>query len=178
MFLGRALPDNRESHSQFQLVPSTSLLALFKMAEMADAVEEIPSYLSSVLDEADALLNNQSVDINSLEMHVVVLDRTVSFLRAVSEMDTEDQCDWISLSQAFSGVLAALQQKICELLTRPSTAVQGHCIVTHMGEPGRPKIQISREMIENLRGFNRVFLEEGSGFAGSVQMDFIYFFIH
>jgi len=109
MFLGRALPDNRESHSQFQLVPSTSLLALFKMAEMADAVEEIPSYLSSVLDEADALLNNQSVDINSLEMHVVVLDRTVSFLRAVSEMDTEDQCDLAFTS--FFGCFGCLTTK-------------------------------------------------------------------
>ena len=72
-----------------------------------------------------------------------MLDKAVSFLRAVCEMENgSDRRDWISLLQAFSDVLAAVEQKICEILARPTTPTQGHCIVSYTGEPGRPKIQL------------------------------------
>ncbi|XP_031554524.1 uncharacterized protein LOC116291493 [Actinia tenebrosa] len=112
----------------------------------------LPDYLFSVLDEAEGLLCNQSVDINSLEMHAVILDRTVGFLRELSESDIDDQQDWVSLSRSFSDVLGDIQNKIFEISRRPTTPVQRQCTVTHTGEPGKPAIQISSEMIENLRG--------------------------
>ena len=64
--------------------------------------EELPEYLSRVLDKAECILDcSHSDNLDSLEMHEVVLDRTVSFLREVSQMDVDDKQDWISLSQAF-----------------------------------------------------------------------------
>jgi AraC-like DNA-binding protein len=73
-------------------------------------------------------------------------------LREVSDIDSDDQHDWISLSETFSDVLGDIQNKICEISSRPATPTQIQCIVTHTGDPGRPAIQISCEMIENLRG--------------------------
>ena len=53
-------------------------------------------------------------------MHAVNLDRTVGFLREVSEIDSDDQQDWKSLARAFSVVLVDIQNKICEISRRPT----------------------------------------------------------
>ena len=53
--------------------------------------EELPEYLSRVLDKAECILDcSHSDNLDSLEMHEVVLDRTVS-LREVSQMDVDDK---------------------------------------------------------------------------------------
>lgn len=115
--------------------------------------KEIPEHLSSVLDKTECIFDSDHpVDMNSIEMHEVVLDRTVSFLREISEIQCDDQQDWISLSRVFSDVLVGVQNKINEISRRPTTPVQNECVVTYTGTPGRPAIQISCEMVENLRG--------------------------
>ena len=53
--------------------------------------EELPEYHSRVLDKAECILDcSHSDNLDSLEMHEVVLDRTVS-LREVSQMDVDDK---------------------------------------------------------------------------------------
>jgi len=118
---------------------------------MAD--EELPEFLSSVLDKAECILDSGNLlDLDSIQMHEVVLDRTVSFLRAVSEINSDDKQDWTLLSQAFSDVLLEVQKKINDISRRPTTPFQGERTVIHTGQPGRPPAQISYEMVENLRG--------------------------
>ena len=116
--------------------------------------EELSNFLLSILDRAENVSHLENVrDTNAMQMSIVVVDRAVSFLRSLSVIESDDQQQWASLSNAFSDVLVCLQQHLLEFSTRPTTTAQGQCSADCTGGPGRPSFKISMEMLEDLRGF-------------------------
>lgn len=54
-----------------------------------DMKKDLPEFLSSVLDRTEQCTHNNETDIDNLQAQSVVLDRTVSLLRAISLADIQ-----------------------------------------------------------------------------------------
>ncbi|CAB4006490.1 hypothetical protein AWC38_SpisGene3841 [Paramuricea clavata] len=115
--------------------------------------EELPLFLNSVLDRADAVINANSRHINEVEACLTVVDRTISLLGLIrQEVDEDDRQEWYAIESCFTFILQNLHSHMSELARRPTTLTMQSCNVEHTRRPGRPAFHVQPEMLEKLLG--------------------------
>ena len=137
-------------------------LTTVKISKMADVEAfdleiDFPKFLEFVVQKTENIFKKVEEQSQiEAEVHVKVVDQSISLIRALRETTDIQPSDKIaldSLARAFTNVLALLQNHITYSAITPTTlAASSVTIRKKMNEkPGRPFFEIPAEMLEELR---------------------------
>ena len=130
------------------------------MADNEDAFSsEFPVFLNALLDTPSQLIDkinlgeNQEQVLDEVSMYVELLEETISLLTCFHEIEcgTNFEQEWRNLIDVFNEICIEFKN-IRRTLNRPSSLHKRHCDVARNHTPGRPKLNVSAEVLEDLRG--------------------------
>ena len=102
-------------------ISTEDLLGINAEINQFNVEEELPSFLHSVLDQAENLICADSRNVCGIYTHLPVLDRTISIiLRLIlQQVDEDDQEKWKLLVKCFEDISQNMQKHVTELSLRP-----------------------------------------------------------
>ena len=113
---------------------------------------DLPLFLESVQRGEQFLIEDAS-DFDKLQLYATVLDQTTRLIRSIHEVaDPDDKEDWNELAGAFSEISRHFHHHFLSLSRRVTSLALHSANTICSGSVGRPSLDISSEMLENLLG--------------------------